>query len=152
MAALLSLLGALGIIGSLLFAGWQARVLATQVGHQATRDGVATLQEALTSLREVQHYLVEDPSLIPHFAPERSRLPLEDADAGKVEMVAAMYCDVLNIGLYNLSAVSTARPESAWAQYCEHLLANSTAIRAEVLNKAWAYPRLSAMVGPQPPA
>jgi hypothetical protein len=116
-----------------------------EVGHQATRDGVATLQETLNSLRNVQHYLVEDPTLIPHFAPERSDLPLDAADPGKVKMVAAMYADVLNIGLHNLSAVPAAKPESAWEKYCQHLLANSLAVRAEVTRKPWGYPRLSVL-------
>ncbi|WP_250037243.1 hypothetical protein [Paractinoplanes maris] len=143
MATALALIGAFGIIGSLLFAGFQARALARQVGNQATRDGVATLQETLNSLRNVQHYLVEDPSLIPHFAPERSDRPLDEADAGKVQMVAAMYADVLNIGLHNLSAVPAAKPESAWLRYCHHVLESSPAVRAEVTRKPWGYPRLS---------
>jgi hypothetical protein len=151
MATVLSLIGAIGIVGSLLFTGWQARVLARQVDRQATRDGVATLLETLNSLRAVQHYLVEDPTLIPHFAPERSKLPLDAADPGKVQMVAGMYADVLNIGLNNLSVVHTARRESAWVDYCRHLLANSPAIRDEVSGKPWGYPRLSALAALQPP-
>jgi len=65
--------------------------------------------------------------------------------AAEVQMVAAMYADVLNIGLHNLSAVPAARPESAWVRYCHHLLANSPAVRAEVIGKPWGYPRLSVL-------
>jgi hypothetical protein len=150
MATILSLIGAFGIILSLLFSGWQARVLARQVGYQATRDGVATLQEILNSLRNVQHYIVEDPTLIPHFSPERSNAPLDAADPGKVQMVAALYADVLNIGLFNLTAVPAARPESEWVQYCHHVLEHSPAVTEEVTRKPWAYPRLSTLVDLEP--
>jgi hypothetical protein len=143
MSTALSLVGAIGIIGSLLFSGWQARVLAKQVGRQAAVDGVATLHTVLSSLHNVQRFLADDPSLVPHFAPERSDCPLDVANPARVEMVAAMYADVLNIGLHMLSAVPAAKNESAWETYCEHLLANSPALRAEVAGKPWSYPRLS---------
>jgi hypothetical protein len=142
----LSLIGAVGIIGSLLFTGWQARVLAKQVGYQAIRDGVATLQETLILLHNVQGYFVEDPTLIQHFSPERSSPSTKEADPGKVQMVAAMYADVLNIGLHNLSAVPTAKTQSAWEEYCQHVLSISPAVKTEVARKPWAYPRLSTLI------
>jgi hypothetical protein len=148
MSTVLSLVGAIGIIGSPLFSGWQARVLAKQVGFQSTMNGIATLHGVLAGLHTVQRFLADDPSLIPHFAPERSDSPLDVADPGKVDMVAAMYADVLNIGLYALSAVPAAKGESAWELYCKDLLANSPALRAEVAGKPWGYPRLMRFTAP----
>ncbi|MEV6851535.1 hypothetical protein [Actinoplanes sp. NPDC051411] len=139
----LSIVGAVGIIGSLLFAGWQARALAKQVGFQATMNGVATLYSVLSSLHNVQRILADDTSLVPHFSPERSSMPLDEADPAKVQMVAAMYADVLNIGLHMLSAVPEAKAESAWEPYCNDLLTKSSALKAEVAGKPWGYPRLS---------
>jgi hypothetical protein len=146
MTLALSLIGTVGIIGSLLFAGWQARVLAKQVGYQAARDGVATLQEVVASLHRVQHYMVDDPALLPHFSPERSDMPLDAADPGKVQMVAALYADVLNIGLHNLSVVPGAKEQSAWEEYCDYVLEHSPAVKTEVTRKPWGYPGLSARV------
>jgi hypothetical protein len=147
MSTVLSIVGAIGIIGSLLFAGWQARVLRKQVSFQATMNGVTTLYTVLSSLHNVQRFLADDTSLVPHFAPERSGDPLDAADPAKVEMVAAMYADVLNIGLHMLSAVPAAESESAWESYCRDLLAKSPALRAEVTGKPWGYPRLSRLAG-----
>ncbi|MEV6851937.1 hypothetical protein [Actinoplanes sp. NPDC051411] len=143
MASFLALVGAVGIIGSLLFAGWQARALAKQVSFQATMNGVSTLHGVLSSLHNVQGYIAEDTSLVRHFAPERIKDPVVEADPAKVEMVAAMYVDVLNIGLYMLSAVPAASAESAWELYCRDLLTRSPALKAEVTGKPWGYPRLS---------
>jgi hypothetical protein len=143
MSTVLSIVGAIGIIGSLLFAGWQARVLAKQVAFQATMNGVATLYSVLNSLHNVQRFLADDTSLVPHFAPERSSGPPDEADPAKVEMVAAMYADILNIGLHMLSAVPEAESESAWEPYCKDLLTRSPALKAEVAAKPWGYPRLS---------
>ena len=79
MSTALSIVGAIGIIGSLLFAGWLARVLAKQVGFQTTMNGVVTLYSVLSSLHNVQRFLADDTSLVPHFAPERSSGPLDAA-------------------------------------------------------------------------
>ncbi|WP_143175151.1 hypothetical protein [Cryptosporangium aurantiacum] len=150
MATLLSSIGAIGIIGSLLFAGWQSRALAKQVAYQGTMDGVATLYSTLEGLHRVQHYLVEDPTLIPHFAPERvhgSPNTLDVADPGKVQMVAAMYADILHVGLHALYAVPGARPVSAWEKYCKDLWDRSPAIRTEVETKPWAYPLVASLAG-----
>jgi hypothetical protein len=147
MSIVLAIVGAIGIIGSLLFAGWQARVLARQVGFQATMNGVATLYTVLSSLHNVQRFLADDTPLVPHFAPERSSSPIDAADPAKVEMVAAMYADILNIGLHMLSAVPSANSESAWEPYCKDLLVKSPALKAEVAGKPWAYPRLSRLAG-----
>jgi hypothetical protein len=146
MTAIFSLIGAIGIIGSLLFSGWQARVLARQVGFQATMDGVATLHEMMVNLHNVQQLIADDPTLIPHFFPERGACPLDTADQGKVRVVAGMYADVLAVGLYALSAVPAASNENSWKLYCQHLLDTSTAIRAEVAAKPWGYPRLTELV------
>lgn len=143
MSTALAIIGAVGIIGSLLFSGWQARVLAKQVGFQATMNGIATLHSVMAALHNVQRFLAEDPTLVPHFAPERSDIPKDAADPAKVDMVAAMYADVLCIGLHALSAVPAASTENTWEEYCEDLLENSTALRAEVEKKPWGYPRLA---------
>ncbi|WP_250034631.1 hypothetical protein [Paractinoplanes maris] len=143
MSTALAIIGAIGIIGSLLFSGWQARVLAKQVGFQATMNGVATLHSVLAGLHNVQRFLADDPSLIPHFAPERSECALDVADPARVEMVAAMYADVLCIGHYALSAVPAAQDENTWDLYCTDLLKKSPALRAEVAGKPWGYPRLA---------
>lgn len=151
MSTVLSLVGAIGIIGSLLFSGWQARVLAKQVSFQSTMNGVATLHSVMAGLHNVQRFLADDPSLIPHFAPERSDSTLETADPAKVKMVAGMYADVLNVGLYALSAVPAATGENAWEVYCKDLLANSPALRAEVARRPWGYPRLMRFAAPLGP-
>ncbi|MEU4561070.1 hypothetical protein AB0F72_22035 [Actinoplanes sp. NPDC023936] len=143
MSTVLAIIGALGIIGSLMFSGWQARVLAKQVAFQATMNGVATLHNVMAGLHNVQRFLADDPALIPHFAPERSDCRRDVADPAKVEMVAAMYADVLCIGLYALSSVPAATTENTWEDYCKDLLGKSTALRAEVESKPWGYPRLA---------
>src|SRR5690349_16748587 len=69
MASVLAMVGVVVGVASLLFTGWQARLLSRQTALQNAMAGAATLQELFNWLHNVQGLLVKEPRLLPYFHP-----------------------------------------------------------------------------------
>jgi hypothetical protein len=139
----LALLGVLVAAVSLLFSGWQARLLSRQTNLQNATAGAATVQYLFNWLHGVQSRLLDEPRLLPFFqvgdSPTNSLGPEESA---RLRMLAAMYSDVLTIGLFFHRSVPQTHSQQEWTDFCLRMLEHSEPIRAEVKTKPNGYPDL----------
>ena len=143
MTTALALLGILVAAASLLFSGWQARLLSRQTSLQNATAGAATLQNLFNWLHEVQARLLDEPRLISFFqVGDPIATDLSPEEKARLRMLAAMYCDVLTIGLFFHRIVPQTRSFDEWSEFCLRMLKHSEPIRAEVAAKPNGYPDL----------
>ncbi|WP_159024642.1 hypothetical protein [Streptomyces scabiei] len=102
MTTLSSIIGMIGVVASLLFAGWQARILAQQTRLQNAIASASTLQQVFTWLHEVQTLTLHEPKFY-RYATGGTGITLTSEEQARFSLIVAMYCDVLNIGLHELS-------------------------------------------------
>ncbi|MDG4831468.1 hypothetical protein O7627_19405 [Solwaraspora sp. WMMD1047] len=101
MATVLSIVSVLVAAVSLLFSGWQARILSRQTAVQNGMAGAATMQELFNWLHEVQGRLLDEPRLLPFFqVGESVPQDLSPHERVRLRTYASMYSDVLTIGLF----------------------------------------------------
>jgi hypothetical protein len=139
----LALLGVLVAAISLLFSGWQARLLSRQTSLQNGMAGAATMQQLFNWLHAVQGRLLNEPRLLPFFQPgDPAPQDLSSHERAQLKMMAAMYADVLTIGIFFHKTVPQTRSQEEWSAFCVRMLKNSEPIRAEVATKRNGYPDL----------
>lgn len=54
-----------------------------------------------------------------------------------------MYCDVLNIGLFEIRKISSTGSAEEWEQYCLKVLEGNGLLDEEVTSKPMSYPQLA---------
>jgi hypothetical protein len=139
----LALLGVLVAAASLLFSGWQARLLSRQTSIQNATAGAATMQNLFNWLHEIQARLLDEPRLLPFFqAGDPIPEDLSRDEKARLQMLAAMYSDVLTIGLFFHRIVPPTRSMDEWSDFCLRMLKHSEPIRTEVAAKPNGYPDL----------
>jgi hypothetical protein len=132
-------------VASLLFSGWQARLLSRQTALQNATAGAATIQELFNWLHDVQGRLLTEPRLLPYFHPGEQE-PLSHAEEAQMRLIAAMYCDVLNIGLFFQRIVPQTRSRGEWQDFCIRMLNERPVLREETLAKTSGYPELARLL------
>jgi hypothetical protein len=139
----LAMIGVLVATVSLLFSGWQARLLSRQTALQNATAGAGTMQQLFNWLHDVQGRLLDEPRLLPFFqvggvAPR----DLNPQERAKLRMLAAMYADVLTIGVFLHKTMPQTRSHEEWTAFCVRMLEHCEPIRAEVAAKPIGYPDL----------
>ena len=141
MSALVSIVGIVGVIISLLFTAWQAGVLARQTKIQNATASASTLQQLFTWLHTVQTLLLSEPKFLPYFR-GGEQVPLTSEEEARMKLLAGMYCDVLNIGLHELDVVSSTKSYENWSRYCHEMVEQCPVVAEEAFAKPHGYPRL----------
>ncbi|WP_433203914.1 hypothetical protein ACQP00_34985 [Dactylosporangium sp. CS-047395] len=143
MTTALAVLGVLVAAGSLLFSGWQARILSRQTAVQNGTAGAATMQQLFSWLHEVQGRLLDEPRLLPFFqVGEVVPQDLSPQENVRLRTFASMYSDVLTIGLFFHKSVPQTDSIKEWHAFCIRMLKHSEPIRIEVAAKPFGYPDL----------
>ncbi|SNY74842.1 hypothetical protein [Paractinoplanes atraurantiacus] len=143
MTTALATIGVLVATISLLFSGWQARLLSRQTALQNATAGAGTMQQLFNWLHDVQGRLLDEPRLLPFFhAGGAAPGDLNPQEQAKLRMLAAMYTDVLTIGVFLHKTMPQTRSQEEWTAFCVRMLECSEPIRAEVAAKPIGYPDL----------
>jgi hypothetical protein len=145
MTNVVSVVGMIVAIVSLTFSGWQARLLARQAALQTAETGTSTLQQLFNWLHDVQMLLIREPRLLPYFR-DGYQEKLTAGEEARLRLIAAMYCDVLNIGLHTQQSILSTRSLTEWRQYCSTMLATRPVLADEVRLKPDSYPLLAEML------
>jgi hypothetical protein len=145
-----AVVGIAGVIASLLFAGWQAAILAKQTRIQNATASASTLHGVFTWLHDVQGRILAEPKFLAYFRGGET-VSLTEDERARMKLITSMYCDVLNIGLHELHVVPSTRSHEGWALYCRQLLRQCSLIADEVAAKPLGYPRLAALLTSAPP-
>lgn len=149
MTILLPTISVIIAVASLLFSGWQARLLSRQTALQNASAGTSTLQQIFTWLHNVQTLILREPRLLPYFRGGLQPELTADEEA-RLRLIAAMYCDVLNIGLHEQANISSTSSFDEWRQFCSGMLDTCPVLRNEVISKPAAYPLLARIAGVNP--
>src|SRR5579859_4701095 len=98
MTQVLAIIGTLGVIASVVFAGWQSREVAKQTRIQNSLAGTSSMREAVNALHNVLGMMVEHPDLRPFFY-EGQPCPAEGPLRGSVLAMAEMLADTAETGM-----------------------------------------------------
>lgn len=145
MANVVSIVGLTVAIMSLTFSGWQARLLTRQAALQTAATGMSTLQQLFNWLHSVQTLVLREPRLLPYFR-GGGQEQLTAEEEARLRLIAAMYCDVLNIGLHEQQTILSTRSLREWRLYCSTMLATHSVLADEVALKPESYPLLAEML------
>ncbi|MFI7578415.1 hypothetical protein [Micromonospora sp. NPDC049497] len=137
--------GVLGVIGSLLFSGWQTRQLIEQSKLQNAVAGTTGVQQPMELLHGVLRMLFEEPSLRPYLY-ERKACPTAGDKRARVLTVAEMFGDVLEVGLHSTTTIASTDAQEDWLDYARFLLGHSPALVEVVGTHPKWYPALAAML------
>jgi hypothetical protein len=138
---ILAIIGGLGVIISVTFAGWQSREVAKQTRIQNALAGSTSLRETVNALHNALGKIVEWPELRPYFY-EGKPCPREGETRARVLMVAEMITDVAEHGLQTHGQVSATGPIEDWNDYVDFLLEKSPSIVSIIEEHSPWYPLL----------
>jgi hypothetical protein len=132
-----TMVGILGVFGSLAFNGWQMHQLTKQTKLQNAIAGTSGAQQALQMLHGVLRMLFEQPELRSYFYDGRECLP-SSTDRSRVLTVAEMLGDALEIGLQTTSSIKSTFAFDDWLDYTRFIIEHSPALRETVAaHPAW---------------
>ncbi|MET8249807.1 hypothetical protein [Micromonospora sp. NPDC005197] len=140
-----AIVGVLGVVGSLLFSGWQTRQLIEQSKLQNAVAGTTGVQQPMELLHGVLRMLFEEPSLRPYLY-ERKVCPPEGDERARVLTVAEMFGDVLEVGLHSTTTIASTDAQEDWLDYSRFLLGHSPTLVEVVSTHPRWYPALAAML------
>jgi hypothetical protein len=128
--AVTAAVGAVGVIGSLLFAGWQTRELVRQTRLQNAIADSSGDREMLVMLQSVMLHIVDQPHLRAYLFDRKPLPPEGEARAQALSLAEAM-ADVLGSALRSSTLVATSS-HHAWLDYAKHLLRSSPSLVAVI--------------------
>ena len=151
-----SLVGVTVAVVSLVFAGWQARLLSRQTGLQNATAGSASLQQLMMWLHDVQKLLLVEPRLLQHFsgrvqqpddaASDRVLPDLTSEERARLGLIVTMFCDVMNIGLAQMMKIPSADSIGEWRQFCLAMLDENPLLFRETMSKPVLFPELIRLI------
>jgi hypothetical protein len=123
-----TLVGIVGVVGSLLFAGWQTRMLAGQSRLKNNSALVDADQGPVSLLQTVLVQFVQYPELRPYFYDSKP-LPVNEPELSRVKAMADLFADALYAGLHARLLLAGDGVNQAWCNYASDLLSTSPALR-----------------------
>lgn len=139
-----AIVGIVGVIGSLVFAGLQSREVARQTRIQNALAGASGLQVTIDALRAVMQNFVDYPELRAYFF-DGTALPAADPVRAQVLTIADMLADVLESGLHATSVLPSNNSHEDWRQYGLHFMTQSPALSHIVTKHPDWWPLLSSV-------
>lgn len=116
-----SVVGIVGVMGSLAFSGWQTRELVRQTKIQNKIADVAAEREPIAVLQGVLMCLAEMPELRKFFY-EGEPCPTIEPDRSRVLIIAEMLADAIYGGLHASVLFSDTKAQQAWRNYATSML------------------------------
>jgi hypothetical protein len=124
----------------------QTRELARQRRISNAISGQTALYTLIESMRELHLILFHEPELKPYMYENRQLPPSGDLRT-RVQLLAGMFGDILDLGLLTTSSLKSTESEEDWRRYCLEMLISSPALAEEVkAHTAW-WPKLAALGG-----
>jgi hypothetical protein len=123
-----TLIGVIGVVGSLLFTGWQTRMLAGQNKLKSSSALVGADQGPVSLLQTVLVQFVEYPELRPYFYDSKPP-PVDEPERSRVKAMADLFADALYVGLHTGLLLPGEGVHQAWCNYASDLLNTSPALR-----------------------
>ncbi|WP_433754663.1 hypothetical protein [Nocardia sp. CA-135398] len=134
------------------FAAWQLRYVAEQTKALAQQTQTANalvatseVRAIMGDLRQVLAHLLEYPELRECFYGGADGSALNAEQRARLETVAEMLADSLDVGLFTTERHPSTTSEDDWRHYSRYLLASSPALRRLVLDHAEWWPLLHAV-------
>jgi hypothetical protein len=111
-----SIVGACGVIVSVLILAWQTRQLAFQTGANNAIAALSASYNGIERLHDAWRAILEDPALRPYFY-ERKPCGPEDPIRPKALMVAEMVADSVEYGLMTATLLPQTGKYGGWHSY-----------------------------------
>ncbi|WP_238011533.1 hypothetical protein KZZ52_33705 [Dactylosporangium sp. AC04546] len=141
MTQVLAVVGAIGVIASMVFAGWQSREVAKQTKIQNALAGSSSLTETLNALHNILGMMVDRPDLRPFFY-DGIACPTDGPLRNSVLTIAEMLADVAETGILVHYQVRTTASIEDWNDYVDFLLRSSPTVTSVIHSHPLWYPRL----------
>jgi len=123
----LAVVGTLGVITSVFFAGWQSREVAKQTKIQNSLAGANSLRQVIDGLHSVLGRIADRPELRPFFY-DGQPCPPDEPLRSTVLTIAEMMADQAEVGLLTHQRVATTNSLEDWNDYVDFLVEHSPAI------------------------
>ena len=146
--AIATTVGIAGVIGSLIFSGYQTRQLTLQTVIQNEMAKVEIIHRGADRLSETYRVFVDYPDLRKYFY-DGVPCPSRGKNRARVLTVAEMICDTVDSVLETISRVASREERTDWLHYIEHILDQSPTIGLLVLEHPREWPEMAALPAPR---
>jgi len=141
---IVTLVGTVGVIASLLFAGLQSREIARQTRIQNAIAGAGGKVSTNDLLHSILRIFVDHPELRSYFYDGRS-VPTDETTRGRVLTVAEMFADVFDTALLTTSLIDATDSYESWRQGATYFMRQSPALAAIVNDHGEWFPNLTCL-------
>ncbi|WP_433610353.1 hypothetical protein ACQP2P_41010 [Dactylosporangium sp. CA-139114] len=124
-----NVLASIGVIASLVFAAYQARILAHQTKISNGIASLGAMYNGLERLHSIQALLIEDPALRPYFYSNKVAPPAETAEGSRIAVVAEVLADAVDYGLMVVDLMPPVKDYEGWRNFANFLHGNSPVLR-----------------------
>jgi hypothetical protein len=142
-----AVIGIVGVVGSLLFAGWQTRELVRQTRIQNAIAGTSGARQAIALLDETARILVDRPEMRPYFHAGLP-CPTEEPERSRVQAVAELYLDALGCALHTTRLIESSDSYGAWKDCTQFYLRQSPTLRDIVREHPTWWPNVVGVIEP----
>jgi len=140
-----SVVGIVGVIGSLMFSGLQTRLLARQTAIQNSIARASTVSAQSAMMQTLMMLFASSPELRDYFYGDLP-CPKDDPLRGRVVSVSEAMADVLSTALSTSEAIRDASAWTACRDYAKHLLRHSPTLLMVVTEHPLWWPDVTAIV------
>lgn len=133
--------GIAGVIGSLIFSGWQTRQLVYQTKIQNKIAASTIFHSGNDRFNEVARVFIDYPELRSYFY-DGAPVPNRGAKRSRVLATAEMLADIIDSVLYSVSQFATRNEYKEWVDYAAYLLDKSPAFAGLILEHLEWWPEI----------
>ena len=137
-----TLVGTVGVIASLLFDGLQSREIARQTRIQNAIAGASGKVSTNELLHSILRIFVDHPELRGYFY-DGLAVPTDEATSGRVLTVAEMLADVFDTALLTTSLIDATDSYESWRRGASYFMRQSPALAAIVNEHGEWFPNLT---------
>jgi hypothetical protein len=139
--AIAAIIGIAGVIGSLIFSGYQTRQLGRQVRIQNEMARAEIIRHGVDRLGEIYRAFIDYPELREYFY-DSAPCPLRGKIRARVLTVAEMFGDTIDSVLETISLVATREELGDWLDYIGHILDRSPTLEWLALEHPKWWPQI----------